>query len=58
MPEVSDLSISVSLTQEERDCLDRYLFSTGFSKKGLIRKLLITHLQEKGFLPKAEKEGE
>lgn len=54
MPEVTDTTVSLCLTDNERQALDRYLFNTGMSKKGLIRQLNLKVLKEAGLLPEKE----
>ena len=56
MPEVTDTTVSLCLTSEERQALDKYLFNTGMSKKGLIRQLVLKTLKEAGLLPESEKD--
>ena len=54
MLEVTRLTISVPLTKEEREALDRYLFESGMNKGGLFRQLLLARLQEAGIYPPKE----
>lgn len=56
MPEVTDTTVSLCLTDDERAALDKYLFNSGMSKKGLIRQLVLKVLKESGLLPEPAKE--